>query len=165
MHKKWQQFETYYVQYIGPVYRYIALRVQNSAEAEDLVSDIFMKALEHFDEFDESRPFSNWIFTIAHNHLITHLQRRKSTVHLDDIAELQNPYNLEKEFIDHQAFEQIKQTMQKLDPEKQQMIEWKYLLGYSYQEIGTILGKSENSVKVATFRAMEELKKNLPLSS
>ncbi len=165
MSKQWQQFEKYYTQYIGPVYRYVALRVQNKAEAEDLVSDIFMKALEHFDDFEVDRPFSNWIFTIAHNHLVTHLQRQKKTIPLDEIAELQNPYDLVKELHDRQDFDRIKEAMQKIDPEKQRMIELKYLLGYSYQEIGEIMNKSENSAKVATFRAMEELKILLSLSS
>jgi RNA polymerase sigma-70 factor (ECF subfamily) len=158
MKRNWKIFENYYREFVRPVYRYIAVRVKDQAEAEDLVSEIFLKTLEHFDDFDQTRPFSHWIFTIAHNHLIGYFRKHHPTVRLEDIAELQNPYDLEKEAGDHQDFEQVTAGLSLMSPEKKQMVEMKYILGYSYKEIGEVLGKTEDNVKVSTFRAIEELR-------
>lgn len=163
MKRNWRNFHEHYKHFIGPIFRYVVVRVPNREKAEDLTSDIFLKALEHFEDFDDTRPFSNWIYTIAHNHIITYLKQQKHTIPIDDIESLQNPFNQETTYALQEQFEHIRVAMKKLPYEKQQLIEMKYLLGFSYREIGEIIGKDENNVKVATYRSLMELKKHISL--
>jgi RNA polymerase sigma-70 factor (ECF subfamily) len=165
MRKDWNTFEHYYNQFIGPIYRYIALRVSNRGEAEDLTSEIFLKVLEHFEDYDQTRPFSNWIYTIAHNHVINYFKQHKTTLSLEDIEQLKLPSNIAAEYEIQDEMERVQKTMKQLSHEKQQLIEMRYMAGYSYKQMGEILEKEENTVKVATFRSIDELKKRSYIAS
>jgi RNA polymerase sigma-70 factor (ECF subfamily) len=166
MQNNWNNFEHYYTQFIGPIYRYIALRVQNRREAEDLTSDVFLKALEHFEDYDHSRPFSNWIYTIAHNHLSNYIKQHKQpTIALEEIEQLPFSSNVAIEYEIQDEMEKIQAILKHLPPEKQQLIEMRYILGYSYKEMGEILGKEENTVKVATFRCLKDLQQRTYIPS
>jgi RNA polymerase sigma-70 factor (ECF subfamily) len=70
------------------VVRYIAVRSGDFAEAEDLASEVFVRALRSSERFDgKSAPLEAWIFRIAHNLLVDHLRarsRRPSGVSMDE---------------------------------------------------------------------------------
>jgi len=44
---------------------------------DDVLQDIFIKAYEHIQSYDPDRPFSLWIYRIAHNEFITLISKRK----------------------------------------------------------------------------------------
>ncbi|TAL19526.1 sigma-70 family RNA polymerase sigma factor, partial [Patescibacteria group bacterium] len=67
-----EKFRKFYETHFNKIYRFVLFRVGNRELAEDLVSEIFVKALKAFPSYDESRSRSSWIFTIARNHLINH---------------------------------------------------------------------------------------------
>ena len=72
------EFERFYRENIDRIHRYIFFRVgRNRDVAEDLVSEIFMKAHKAFDTFDEKVSKSAWIYRIAHNHLANHYRDQK----------------------------------------------------------------------------------------
>src|SRR6266550_7228895 len=66
----------------GPIYRYIASRVQRPSDAEDLTQLVFVKALEALPRY-ESRgiPFGGWLFRLARNAVIDFV--RTSHEHAD----------------------------------------------------------------------------------
>src|SRR5690242_2219688 len=62
--------------YMPRVYRYTVARVTNTAEAEDLTEEVFLKMLGAISDFRwRDVPFSSWLFRIAHNHIATHFRR------------------------------------------------------------------------------------------
>ncbi|MEK7211925.1 MAG: RNA polymerase sigma factor, partial [Patescibacteria group bacterium] len=66
--KKSELFQQYYREFLPKIYRFVFFRVGGKREtAEDLTSEIFIKALDNFDSFDEAKPFSPWIYQIAKN--------------------------------------------------------------------------------------------------
>src|SRR3990170_3288855 len=82
-----RDFETFYRANVDRIYRYLFFRVGGNREvAEDLVSDVFMKALEHFETYDPAISKSAWIYRIAHNRLVNHFRDQKPTTDIDDIA-------------------------------------------------------------------------------
>lgn len=160
------KFQIYYEEYVDKVYAYVNSRTGYRKQlSEDLVSEIFLKALEKFDTFSESEgSFSAWIFRITKNHLIDHYRSnsRKQTSSLDDLENvLESKQNTSKKAKSAMEVEKLQEMMQDLPPKKQEIVTLKYISGYSYKEIAEITGIEENTVRVTAHRTLKELKRKL----
>ena len=63
------------VRYQNRLYRYLLRMVRQSAEAEDLFQQTWLRVVEKIRSFDASRNFDAWLFTLARNLAIDHLRR------------------------------------------------------------------------------------------
>ena len=126
--------------------------------AEDLVSEIFLKAHKAFDTFDEGISKSAWIYRIAHNHLANHYRDRKQDVDLEDVALTLVGEHGNETMLRREAAVTIERALDQLSPEERRVVTMKYLEGYSYEEMAPMIGKAAGALKVATFRAMKKLK-------
>src|SRR5215471_13397736 len=61
--------------YQNRLYRYLLRLVRQSAEAEDLFQQTWLRVVEKIGSFDASRNFDAWLFTLAHNLAIDYLRR------------------------------------------------------------------------------------------
>lgn len=153
-------FTRFYRDNMDRIFRYVFFRVgRNRDVAEDLVSEIFMKAFRAFDSYDPTVSQSAWIYRIAHNHLANYYRDKKQDVDLEDvtltaIGEDGNDtmHKRESEII-------IEKSLAQLEKDERRLVTMKYLEGYGYEDMAPILGKSADTLKVATFRAMKKLKK------
>jgi RNA polymerase sigma-70 factor (ECF subfamily) len=152
-------FEQFYQANIDRIYRYVFFRVgRNEAVAEDLVSEIFMKALKNFHKYDEKISKSAWIYRIAHNHLANYFRDKKPQVDIDDVS-----YSLKGEdgrevMIQTEDSMKLQEGLDQLSAEDRHLVTMKYLLGYSYKDMAGALEKSSDALKVATHRAMKKLR-------
>jgi RNA polymerase sigma-70 factor (ECF subfamily) len=164
MAKEFKRFLEYYNTYFEKVYRYIFFRVGRDKElAEDLTSEIFLKALEKFENFDQKRPFAVWIYRIAHNHLIDHY--KKQNLEMMDIEELANELkansNLVNELERKMNASRVTEVLEELPPLQKEVIMMKYLNDLSNPEIAEILDTNEAHVRVLHHRALKWLKTKL----
>jgi len=72
-----QSFETIYNETKDFVYRIIYKMVQNQPEAEDLMQDTFIRLYEKRQKFTHRSSLKTWIYRIAVNHTINHLNKKK----------------------------------------------------------------------------------------
>jgi|SRR3989338_6330499 len=156
------EFEKFYNTYIDKIYRFVFFRTGGNKElAQDLVSEIFIKALEHFADYDQKKSNSAWIFTIAKNHLANYWRDKKPTSPLpEDEDELSDDFWLKSavnSFKKEAAKRQVNDLLEKLDENSREIVTFHYILGYNYAEIAAIKGMSENAVKVAAHRAVKKL--------
>ncbi len=86
MKNKKHKFKHYYKEYFDKIYRYIYFRVGRDKDlAEDLTSEVMLKAYENFDSFDPLKSFSTWIYSIAHNYLVDFYKKKRiEQVDLED---------------------------------------------------------------------------------
>lgn len=163
---EFENFRKYYQDHMPQIYGYIYLRArQNRALAEDLVSEIFLKAIEHFNQFSEKKgSFRSWIFQIAKNHLKDHFKARKN----DENISIEKLINTLKPDVDTQKSaqleiekESLKNAINSLKDDKQEVIALRYFSGYSYTEIANLTGENENKIRVKTHRTLKELKNKL----
>lgn len=151
---------------MGQVYGYVYTRINRNKElAEDIVSEIFLKAVENFEQFTEKKgSFKSWIFQITKNYLIDYFRsnKNKGTASLDDLE------NVLKDGSDTQKLAQneiekeiIRQAIDALPEHKKELVTLRYFSGYSYEEIAEITNENENKIRVSVHRILQELKRKL----
>lgn len=150
-------FEAFYQAHIDQVFRFIYFRVSLRRElAEDLTSEIFIKALAHFDRYDPNQSQHAWIMTIARNHLYNYFRDRKQDVDLEEVAfSLADRRSAGPDLIDS---EHLLVCLNRLTADERRLVEMKHLEGYRHQDIAQILGKSAGAVRVELHRVMKKLK-------
>lgn len=154
-----REFRTFYEEHIDRVYRYLFYRVKHKEIAEDLTSDVFMKALEHFEKYDPERSKTSWIMTIAHNRLANYFRDKKPQTDIEPLAFSLPGEDLRVTVNKKDAEWTIAKYLIKLTERERTLIEQKYLLSMSYKEMAELDEKSANALKVETHRAMVRLKK------
>jgi len=159
-----EAFTQIYDAYFDKIYRYLAVRIRNETEAEDMTQQVFMKVLQSISSYkSKGLPFSSWIFRIAHNQMVDYFrqQNKKSTV---DIEGLQLPY--EGEDTQHRMerevdIEELKKATQKLTQAQQEVLSLRFTSELSITECAKTMGKSEGAIKALQHSAVLALRKAL----
>ncbi|MDP3879884.1 MAG: sigma-70 family RNA polymerase sigma factor, partial [Dehalococcoidales bacterium] len=74
-------FAQLYEENFDRIYRYVALRIGDKTEAEDVTQQVFLKALKSIASFHwKGAPFIAWLFRIAHNQVVDHLRKKTKRV-------------------------------------------------------------------------------------
>jgi len=168
-----EQFETFMRNYQNMVYSTSLRLVANSAEAEDIAQEVFLKAYERFADLRESPTAGGWLRTVARNMSLNHLTRYRSRWSFfseltggsqeDDAPEIEfaAPQELEEELAQADRKELVEQALQKLPPAQRVPLVLYHLEGLKYEEIAAKLKVSLGKVKTDIFRAREALRKKL----
>jgi len=157
-----EAFSDLYDQYFPKIFRYISWRVGNRGDAEDLVSDIFTRALDKIETFKwrEGATFSSWIFRIAHNTLTDHYRtkQKRSYVNIDDLPEIEADEILADENYDRrQLFKKLYQMIQELPERQAEIITMRFFTGMKNKEIAKVLEIKEKSVASSLCRGLQVL--------
>ncbi|MFC1872790.1 RNA polymerase sigma factor [Chloroflexota bacterium] len=155
-----EAFGRLYDMYVDRVYRHIYYRVSNSADAEDLVQQVFIKAWQAIGRYKRTAsPFLAWLIKISHNLIIDFYRSRKSEVYIDFDIISTNP-ETDPAHLAEAIFSQkeIRQAINKLHGDQQQVILMRYIEDFSYKEIAVALGKSEGAIRVILHRGLAKLK-------
>lgn len=157
------EFTRYYEEFKNPIFNYLLYRVSFDRDvAEDLTSEVFIKAFENFHRFDRTRSFKTWIFTIAHNHLINFVTGRRQTVSLDEAiaigADKETAKNFGEEVDTKVLTEEIFSMVSELPESQRELVVMRYVNDLSNSEIASVLRKDEGAVRTALSRAVSALR-------
>ena len=72
-----EAFGLLYERYVDRVHAFAMSRLRDHSAAEDVTSEVFLKALRAIDRYQPILPFRAWLFQIATNAVIDHLRRRR----------------------------------------------------------------------------------------
>ncbi|MBI2037706.1 MAG: RNA polymerase sigma factor [Candidatus Magasanikbacteria bacterium] len=161
-----KEFEDFYNSHIDKVYRFVFFRVNCDKDlAQDLVSEIFIKAVEHFADYDPAISKTAWIMTITRNHLANHWRDRKPTLAIpEDETGLAEGFWLHSAiglFKKEEAKQELNSLLEGLDKDSREIVTFHYILGYSYAEIAEMKNMTETAVKVAAHRIIKKLYANI----
>ena len=152
-----------YEEYFPRIYRYIALRVQNRTEAEDLAEQVFLKALESGPSFRwRGAPVSSWLFRIARNQVIDYWRTDKSkrTLPLNEFL-VSDSIDPERAAERNSDIRRLIQAVGQLTQAQRDVIELRFAGGLSISEVANILGRSPGAVKVLQHSALATLRRRL----
>ena len=157
-----EQFSQIYDQYIEKIYRFVYLKVNSQEAAEDLVSKVFLKGWEAFQNQGEGiKNPGAFLYQIARNTVIDHYREkgRANTVSAEFVPEVADPgANLQDKAILSADIGLIKTAMQGLKKDYQDIIIWHYLEDMPIAEIAKTLGKPAGTVRVMLHRGLKDLK-------
>jgi RNA polymerase sigma-70 factor (ECF subfamily) len=139
---------------IRRVYAYVAYRIGPGAEAEDVTSETFERALRYRKSFDAQKgePVS-WLIGIA-RHVVADVPRR-ATVELRDEAADSALEERTAVRVD------LARALATLDPRDQELVSLRYGADLTARQIGEVLGLKTNAVEVALHRALRRLRSEL----
>jgi RNA polymerase sigma factor (sigma-70 family) len=157
MHK--DEFHLFYETHFDRVYRFLYFRVaQNKEVAEDLTSEIFMKALKSFDKYDPKRSQIAWIMTISRNHLYNHYRDRKEHTDIEVVQFSLEGVDGREEAELTDDVRVLYEMLDTLNDKERRLVEMKHIQGYRYKEIAEIEGRSSGTIRVEVHRAMKKLR-------
>jgi RNA polymerase sigma-70 factor (ECF subfamily) len=159
-----EAFTALYDSYMSRVYRYVFFRVADDQTAEDITSQVFLRAWEHLKRYRQDGSFLAWLYTIARNAVIDHYRTRKEVVPLNDALPVPTDgptlqENVELKF----ETEQVRRAMLQLTSDQKEVLSLKFMAGFSTEEIAHHLGKREGAVRALQMRALRALAKEIKL--
>ena len=156
-------FSELYEAYFDKIYRYIALKIGDRVEAEDITQQVFLKALQSISSFRwKGVPFSAWLFRIAHNQMVDWLrkQSKRTSVPIDDLP-LMSDDDPQKTTELNLDIEQLAVATKRLTQAQQEVISLRFAGELSVAEVSQAMGKSPGAVKALQHSAIANLRKLL----
>lgn len=161
-------FERLYNHYLGPIYRFIYMKVSHREEAEDITHEVFMNAWQNIKNYrSRGFPLSSWLYRIARNGIIDHYRLKKNHIELEalesdaEVAKVAS--SIEIELDRGLSFEKVKDAIRELSHDQQDVILMRFMEELSHDEIAAALDKSVGAVRLIQHRAINELKKILKM--
>lgn len=156
-------FAELYEAHFDRIYRYVAFKIGNRAEAEDMTQQVFLKAYQSIGSFKQKGvPFSAWLFRIAHNQMVDHFrkQSKRPTVPLEEslVVSPDDPLQVvENRF----EMERLSLATRRLTSAQQEVISLRFAGELPIAEVARTMGKSEGAVKALQHSAIVALRKVL----
>lgn len=152
-----------YERYAPQIQRYIAARLGDPVQAEDVCADVFVKVLESLSRYeDRGWPFSAWLYRIAYARTVDVLRqaRRRHSVPLDErqLGALEPP---DEAIMSRIAYHEIKGAMDILTREQRLVLCLRFDEDRSLAEIAESLGRTVGSVKALQHRGLTRLAQEL----
>jgi RNA polymerase sigma-70 factor, ECF subfamily len=155
-----------YRHYAPAIYGYIASRVGDPAVADDLTSEVFLRALEGLPQFEyRGIPISAWLYRMAHDRMVDHFrqQARRPDMPLEDerlaTDELYPPQvGIDQEVETHLRMELLGEAVKRLTAEQHQVILLRFVAGFKLHEIAYVMDKSTEAIKMLQLRALTRLR-------
>lgn len=149
-------------EYSTTLYRVAYSVTRNSAEAEDIVQETFLRVLKHQNKLYEIRDTRVWLVRIAWNLSLDRKRRGKTRPETEDIADLvrtlpSSELRADEEVIAAQEHARVLALIDRLPVKERQALLLSALEELSTAEIADICSTTESSIRSRIFRARREL--------
>ena len=153
-------------QYVDMVFRFALARVGDRAQAEDIASETFVRALRRIGSVTyQGRDIGAWFVTIARNLILDHVKSSRYRLEqtTGEIAE-HSPitHGPEQEVLDGAAHDEVLRGLRRLTRGQQECLTLRFLQGLSVAETAVLMGRSAGAVKSLQHGAVRRLAQLLP---
>jgi RNA polymerase sigma-70 factor, ECF subfamily len=163
-----QAFALLYDRYVDQVFMYVYHRVGHRQTAEDLVGDVFLRALRRITSFKwQGVDFGAWLVTIARNRVHDHFKsarfRLESTVEeVFDTPQTSSRDDPEQAAMDGDVARQVREALSQLKGDQAEVLFLRFIQHLNVAETGAVMCRSEGAVKALQYRALKSLAKLVP---
>ncbi|MEY3197677.1 MAG: hypothetical protein RL023_304 [Candidatus Parcubacteria bacterium] len=161
--KNEQAFHAFYNQTVKTFFRYIRSKSYLSeAQAEDLVSELYVKIRNNLHTYKIGMSFETWYWTILRNMMTDNFRKIKEES-LTDYESSEHHFEDDVLNITEQnrSYERITTALEQLDEITAEIIHLKYIEEQSYEEIQKILGISLDTIRQRLSRGLKKMKEIL----
>lgn len=160
-------FGQLYDQYVEKIYSYLYYRTRHRREAEDLCSRVFMKALNHIENYeDRGYPFSAWLYRIAHNLVVNwyrDMEKKREIPLVDQYPPPAEDSKVESRMVEFDQNKRLMSIIKQMPADRQELIILKHVEGLSNKEIGQIMDRTEGAIKALYHRTLTALREEYDL--
>lgn len=154
--------------YLGPIYNFLLRLTRNPQNAQDLTQETFIKTWRHIKKFDPEQNLKTWIFTIARRTAFDFFKKKRTYVFSDfedesgtniilETLEDTNPLPLA-----HAELEELRKNFSEklasIPTHYREVLLLRYMEDLPFNEIASITGKPENTVKSLHRRGLARLR-------
>jgi RNA polymerase sigma-70 factor (ECF subfamily) len=136
------------------VYRICYGMLGHPQDAEDAAQEAFVRALSKLEGFRGNSAFRTWLHRVAVTTCLDQLRRRKSSVPLDEILELEEPKRQPPELK-----LEVAEALNCLDPGERAALVLREVEGLTYTEIAEALECSVEAVRSRLYRARQHFRR------
>jgi len=165
-----------YDHYFPRIHAYVRYRVHGQQDAEDIIAEVFLKAMRRIRSFKwrHENSFAAWLFRIAHNRIVDYYRRRgqveivemalnpgesasgngsKSAAALTSCA-----LRPEEALTQQETFQQMRSLIETLSPRRREVITLRFFGGLRNKEIASILDLDERTIASHLSRGLRDLR-------
>ena len=153
-----QRFEDVYDEYAERIYRFVYYKTYHRETAEDIMSQVFLKAYEKWDSYDPSKgAVSSWLYAIAGNLVIDNFRKKKPSANIDDVWDLAGSDDVQLDAEKKEQIEELRAGLGKLPADQRNLIILRIWENCSFREIAEITSSTEAGCKMQFYRAVKKL--------
>ncbi|MDI3328096.1 MAG: sigma-70 family RNA polymerase sigma factor, partial [Alicyclobacillaceae bacterium] len=130
-------------------------KIGNRWDTDDLVGDIFYKAFEKFSALREHSNAKAWLMRIARNRVMDFYREKNRTEPREWVDLATAPAGATPELVEE--LECLEKVLAELEGEDREIVSLRYFADMKYREIGAVVGKTEEAVKMRTFRLLRKM--------
>ena len=157
------KFWELYDKYINKIYKFIYLKTSSQQTAEDITSEVFIKAMNSIWNFDTQKDnfsFQSWIYTIAQNKVIDFYRTNKQTADIEECYDLGQYTDFASKVDNNDKLNEVKEYLNTLKSEQKEIIILRIWEDLSYKEIAEITWKTEDNCKKIVSRNLKNISAN-----
>lgn len=164
-------FETLYRRHRGPLYRFLLRQLGDTATAEELFQDVWMRVIDFRGRYQARAKFSSWVYAIAHNRVMDFyrangkarfLDQEQAEEALDALPAEDPPADV---LIDNKrAAERLLAALSELPEAQREAFLLQQEGDLSVEEIGAATGVSRETAKSRLRYALAKLRASLETS-
>ena len=152
-----QAFEELYGRYHVAIWNYLRKYLSDESALRDIMQESFFKLHRSREQYDSTKKFRPWLFTICHNTLIDALRKqgRQQEVYraeqVDEVADTSLSTSPRERPIDEELLRPLKEK-------DRQIIALRFEQELSYEEVATALGLSQDNTRKILSRSLDKLR-------
>jgi len=153
-------FDELYQQYYERVLAYMRFRTGSTDAAEDLVAQVFERAVSHLDDLQSPGAVGAWLFRIARNCAADYFRRYRVMVSLDTLVDGNHPRECspEEELVAREERMLLLTQLNRLSEREREVIGLKFVACLQNREIARVLHMPEGTVGSLLHRALSRLR-------
>lgn len=153
-------FDRIYEKNYPIVYKFTLSLCRDSSLAEELTQNAFVKALEHFEQFDRKCQLYVWLCQIAKNTYYSYLRKQKHLVPESQIP-LQWTDSPEEIALTKETVARLYALLDRLSEPYREVFSLRVFCDLSFSQIGNIYGKTDSWARLIYYRAKKRIKEDL----
>ncbi len=141
------------------IFDYIARRVGNRTDAEDLTMHVFAKGLNAVASYEErGHSVKAWFYRIAHNAVVDHFRTQRLSVDLEEVPEIADASDIESMVSSREELAGLYREIASLPAAQAEVLILRFVEDRSVAETAVILAKKEVTVRALQFKGIKNLR-------
>lgn len=145
--------------YQNRLYRYLVRLVSDTAAADDLFQETWVRATDNIRRYDPNRSFDHWLFSIAHNLAIDHLRRRRPATLVEEMPAVHHEAAALDQLLDSERSAELSNAVSELPAVYREVLALRFEEDMKLDDIARVVGAPLPTVKSRLQRALQNLRR------